>query len=81
MSACLLEKSFLSVIMLKKTVKHYWYTLFEYSLILEKLPGNVKKPLRLVLMVIQIWDHNTVKLQWLKHFWDHENMFETGSAR
>ena len=21
---------------------------------------------------------NTVELQWLEHFWDHENMFETG---
>ena len=20
----------------------------------------------------------TVKLQWLEHFWNHENMFETG---
>ena len=23
----------------------------------------------------------TVKLQWLKHLWDHENMFETGVVR
>ena len=21
---------------------------------------------------------NTVKLQWLEHLWDHENVFETG---
>ena len=21
---------------------------------------------------------NTVKLQWLEHLWDHENLFETG---
>ena len=24
---------------------------------------------------------NTVELQWLKHLWDHENMFETGVVR
>ena len=23
----------------------------------------------------------TVELQWLAHFWDHENMFETGVVR
>ena len=24
---------------------------------------------------------NTVKLQWLEHLWDYENMFETGVVR
>ena len=24
---------------------------------------------------------NTVKLQWLEHLWDYENMFETGVLR
>ena len=24
---------------------------------------------------------NTVELQWLDHFWDHENQFETGAVR
>ena len=24
---------------------------------------------------------STVELQWLKHLWDHENMFETGIVR
>ena len=26
---------------------------------------------------IALPDQNTVKLQWLEHFWNHENMFET----
>ena len=24
---------------------------------------------------------NTLELQWLKHLWNHENMFETGIVR
>ena len=24
--------------------------------------------------------HYTVELQWLKHLWNHENMFETGEV-
>ena len=24
------------------------------------------------------WVLNTVELQWLEHFWGHENMFDTG---
>ena len=26
-------------------------------------------------------DVDIVELQWLKHFWNHENMFETGVVR
>ena len=26
-------------------------------------------------------DPNTVEHQWLKHLWNHENMFETGVVR
>ena len=25
--------------------------------------------------------HTTVELQWLEHFWDYENLFETGVVR
>ena len=30
---------------------------------------------------IYIFDVITVELQWLKHLWDHEIMFETGVGR
>ena len=32
-------------------------------------------------MLISKHKVNTVELQWLKHLWNHENMFETGLVR
>ena len=29
----------------------------------------------------QRWQKYTVELQWLEHFWNHENVFETGVVR
>ena len=29
----------------------------------------------------QSYTYHTVKLQWLEHLWNHENMFETGLVR
>ena len=34
--------------------------------------------IHLVSIDIRYADENTVELQWLEHFWNHENMFETG---
>ena len=34
-----------------------------------------------VLAILDAVRFNTVELQWLKHLWYHENMFETGVVR
>ena len=32
-------------------------------------------------ITMKIGEKNTALLQWLEHFWNHENMFETGVVR
>ena len=32
-------------------------------------------------MHVHVLKTHTVELQWLKHLWNHENMFETGAVR
>ena len=31
--------------------------------------------------IVSLEKVNTVKLQWLEHLWDYENLFETGEVR
>ena len=36
---------------------------------------------RVILLHAVVCFTNTIELQWLEHFWDHENLFETGVVR